>query len=70
MGLDLKQILEDEHIVFSSDSLGKLEKFALLLHEWNQIHNLTGAKTLSAIYDNIVDSLYPLHFIETPESLF
>jgi 16S rRNA (guanine527-N7)-methyltransferase len=33
------------------------------------VHNLTGAKTIDAIYDNIVDSLYPLTFIRRPESL-
>ena len=46
-----------------------LEQFALLLHEWNQIHNLTGAKTVEKIYENIVDSLYPLNFIRIPHTL-
>jgi len=50
-------------------TIEKLETFSRLLHDWNQIHNLTGAKTLEAIYDNIVDSLYPVSFIETPSSL-
>jgi len=47
----------------------KLVAFAALLHEWNQVHNLTGAKSIEKIYDNIVDSLYPLTFIESPKSL-
>jgi 16S rRNA (guanine527-N7)-methyltransferase len=39
------------------------------LHEWNQIHNLTGAKSVDTIYVNIVDSLYPLTFIKKPKTL-
>ena len=53
----------------ASEVIVKLEKFASLLHEWNQIHNLTGAKSLDAIYVNIVDSLYPLTFIKKPKTL-
>ncbi|TNF43545.1 MAG: 16S rRNA (guanine(527)-N(7))-methyltransferase RsmG [Epsilonproteobacteria bacterium] len=52
-----------------SEIIVKLENFASLLHEWNQIHNLTGAKSVDAIYVNIVDSLYPLTFIEKPNTL-
>ena len=62
-------MLEDEKISIDSEIVDKLEAFALLLHEWNQIHNLTGAKTVDAIYDNIIDSLYPLNFIERPKTL-
>ncbi len=40
-----------------------------MLHEWNGVHNLTGAKTIQAIYQNILDSLYPLTFIQKPKSL-
>lgn len=46
-----------------------MKNFASLLHEWNQIHNLTGAKTIDAIYANIVDSLFPITFIKTPKTL-
>ncbi|MBA1420131.1 MAG: 16S rRNA (guanine(527)-N(7))-methyltransferase RsmG [Epsilonproteobacteria bacterium] len=56
-------------MTISSETIVKLENFASLLHEWNQIHNLTGAKTVEAIYVNIVDSLYPLTFIKQPKSL-
>ena len=67
--MKLAMYLESESIVLSEEIIGKLEKFADLLHEWNQIHNLTGAKSVAAIYDNIVDSLYPLTFIKIPETL-
>jgi len=51
------------------DIIITLERFASLLNEWNQIHNLTGAKTVDAIYVNIIDSLYPLTFIDKPKTL-
>jgi len=67
--LNLSQYLDNEKITLESEAIVKLEHFASLLHEWNQIHNLTGAKTIDAIYVNIVDSLYPLTFIEKPTTL-
>jgi 16S rRNA (guanine527-N7)-methyltransferase len=67
--VNLEQYLNKEEIVLSNETIVKLENFASLLHEWNQIHNLTGAKSLDAIYVNIVDSLYPLTFIKKPKTL-
>ena len=65
----LAQYLESEKIVLEDEVIVKLENFASLLNEWNQIRNLTGAKTIDAIYINIVDSLYPLNFIKKPKTL-
>ncbi|HFD13686.1 MAG TPA: 16S rRNA (guanine(527)-N(7))-methyltransferase RsmG [Epsilonproteobacteria bacterium] len=67
--MNLTQYLEKEDIVLDEEIIIKLENFASLLHEWNQIHNLTGAKTVDAIYVNIIDSLFPLTFIEKPQSV-
>ncbi len=67
--MNLSQYLGNEGINLESEIITKLENFASLLHEWNQIHNLTGAKTIDAIYVNIIDSLYPLTFIEKPKTL-
>ena len=47
----------------------KLKKFTSILLEWNQIHNLTGAKTTGEIEENIIDSIYPCEFIDTPNSI-
>ncbi len=47
----------------------KFKKFTTLLLEWNKIHNLTGAKTISEIESNIKDSLYPTNFIDKPKSI-
>lgn len=67
--MKLKQLLDSEAIELSQKSISTLEKFALLLNEWNKIHNLTGAKSIDAIYKNIIDSLYPLSFIKKPKKL-
>jgi len=67
--MDLNGLLQVEGIHLGDEIVVGLEKFALLLHEWNQIHNLTGAKTIATIYDNIADSLYPLTFIKIPKTL-
>jgi len=67
--LNLSQHLDKEGIVLQTEIIVKLERFASLLHEWNQIHNLTGAKSIDAIYVNIVDSLYPLTFIKPAQTL-
>jgi len=67
--MSLQTQLDQEKIVLSEETVKKLEAFALLLFEWNQVHNLTGAKNIAAINDNIIDSLYPLTFIEKPKTL-
>ena len=69
MPLNLKKMLGNEGIVLDESIVDTLEAFSKLLHEWNQIHNLTGAKNVHAIYENIIDSLYPLTFIDFPKSL-
>lgn len=67
--MNLSQYLDKEEMNLSIEVIEKLENFASLLHEWNQIHNLTGAKSIDAIYMNIIDSLYPLTFIDKPKTL-
>jgi len=67
--MSLHRLLKSEEIELCKNKTDKLEHFAALLHEWNQVHNLTGAKTIDAIYNNIIDSLYPLTFIKTPGML-
>ncbi|MCB4783408.1 MAG: 16S rRNA (guanine(527)-N(7))-methyltransferase RsmG [Sulfurovum sp.] len=69
MSKELEKRLLEEGLFLNINIIEKLQKFTLLLHEWNQIHNLTGAKTIRAIHDNIIDSLYPLTFIKEPKIL-
>jgi len=67
--MGLRTCLRQEGIELPIEIIEKLEHFTLLLQEWNRVHNLTGAKTVEAIYGNIIDSLYPLVFIARPKSL-
>ena len=67
--MNLSQYLDKEGISLDDAIIIKLENFSSLLHEWNQVHNLTGAKSIDAIYVNIIDSLFPLTFIEKPKIL-
>lgn len=67
--MNLTQLLLNDEIILDDHCVIKLEQFASLLHEWNQIHNLTGAKNVDSIYLSIVDSLYPITFIKPPQSL-
>jgi len=67
--VNLSQYLDNEKLFLDENIIISLERFASLLHEWNQVHNLTGAKTIDAIYLNIIDSLYPLTFIKKPKTL-
>ena len=64
--MKLIDLLKAESIELDTEIVEKLEAFSQLLH---QIHNLTGAKSIPKIYENIVDSLYPLTFIKTPQTL-
>jgi len=67
--MGLRTCLRQEGIELPIEIIEKLEHFTLLLQEWNRVHNLTGAKTVEAIYGNIIDSLYPMVFIARPKSL-
>ena len=67
--MNLTQYLQREAIELDMHIITQLEQFASLLHEWNQVHNLTGAKSIDTIYVNIVDSLYPLTFMKKPKTL-
>jgi 16S rRNA (guanine527-N7)-methyltransferase len=61
--------LRAEGIKLDARAAERLERFVALLTEWNGTHNLTGARTVEAIWDNIVDALYPLTFVDRPGSL-
>jgi len=65
----LAKMLQGEGIALSSETIEKLMRFSDLLHEWNKVHNLTGARTVEAIYANIIDALYPLNFIDIPKDM-
>jgi 16S rRNA (guanine527-N7)-methyltransferase len=67
--MNLFRRLQKESLSPDAETIARLERFTVLLHEWNQVHNFTGAKTIEAIHANIIDSLYPLTFVQTPQTL-
>ena len=44
--------------------LQKFEQYKNLLQKWAKVHNLTGTQEDNAIYENILDSIYPIKFLE------
>ena len=64
----LKNLLESNNLKFEDRFYSDCEVFIKLLQQWGMVHNLSGRLTRSDIEENILDSLYPLNFIENYES--
>ncbi|MDN5106383.1 16S rRNA (guanine(527)-N(7))-methyltransferase RsmG [Aliarcobacter butzleri] len=64
----LQKLLEANNLKFENKFYEDCEVFVKLLQQWGTIHNLSGRLTRNDIYENILDSLYPLTFIEKYES--
>ena len=64
----LKQLLEENNLHFDDKFYEDCDVFIKLLQQWGMVHNLSGRLTRSDIEENILDSLYPLNFIEKYES--
>ena len=63
-----KQLLEENNLFFEDKFYQDCDVFIKLLQQWGMVHNLSGRLTRSDIEENILDSLYPLNFIEKYES--
>lgn len=50
------------------DFIPKAEAYAQLLLHYNKTHNISGAKSLAKVYENIVDSVYPIQYLESTPS--
>lgn len=64
----LKQLLEENNLFFENKFYEDCAVFVKLLQQWGMVHNLSGRLTRSDIEENILDSLYPLNFIDKYES--
>jgi 16S rRNA (guanine527-N7)-methyltransferase len=64
----LKQLLEENNLKFDDQFYKDCEVFIKLLQQWGKVHNLSGRLSRSDIEENILDSLYPLTFIDKYES--
>ena len=65
----LKEKLEKLELVFDDLFYERCEKYRALLQQWGKIHNLTASLKTQEIEDNIVDSIYPLKFLDSFNSL-
>ena len=61
----LKSKIQKIGLEFDKQFYQRCNKFVSLIQEWGAIHNLTSALHTSQIYDNIIDSIYPLKFLNT-----
>ncbi len=59
----LKQLLEENNLHFDDKFYEDCEVFVKLLQQWGMVHNLSGRLTRNDIEENILDSVYPLIFI-------
>ena len=64
--MELKQLLETNSLHFDDKFYEDCEIFIKLLQQWGKVHNLSGRLSISDIEENILDSLYPLSFINDP----
>lgn len=62
----LKQKIEDIDLQFDDIFYTRCEQYVSLLRQWGKVHNLTSSKDLQLdiIYENIIDSIYPLKFVQ------
>ncbi|RXJ95899.1 16S rRNA (guanine(527)-N(7))-methyltransferase RsmG [Arcobacter sp. AHV-9/2010] len=62
--MSLKSLLEKNSLIYEDSFYKDIETFVQLLKKWGRVHNLSGNLDDQTIYENILDSLYPLKFIE------
>lgn len=65
----LKQKFEAIGLEFDNQFYERCEKFKEHLQEWSTVHNLTRAISDKDIYENIFDSVYPVKFLNSFESM-
>ena len=65
----LKDSFNSIDLEFDDIFYDRCEKFISLLQQWGKIHNLTASLKSEEIQNNIVDSIYPLKFIDDFTSL-
>jgi len=66
--MNLQELLEQNDFNFDKDFYKDCTVFTKLLQQWGKIHNLSGRLSLEDINENILDSIYPLNFIDKYDS--
>ncbi|PIF04253.1 MAG: 16S rRNA (guanine(527)-N(7))-methyltransferase RsmG [Arcobacter sp.] len=67
--MSLREKLENIELQFDDLFYERCEKYRTLLQQWGKIHNLTASLKTEEIEENIVDSIYPLKFLDNFDSL-
>ena len=65
----LKQKLEEAGLEFDGLFYDRCTKYKELLQEWSAVHNLTRSTSDNEINGNIYDSVFPLKFLNSFESM-
>jgi len=67
--MSLQEKLTKIELHFDDLFYQRCEKYTALLQQWGKIHNLTASLKTEEIENNIVDSVYPLKFLNDFSSL-
>jgi 16S rRNA (guanine527-N7)-methyltransferase len=65
----LRSKFENIGLSYDEEFYDRCSKFISLLQQWGAVHSLTAQLTTQQIQNNIVDSIYPMKFINSFESL-
>jgi len=66
--MNLQELLEENNFDFDKQFYKDCTTFTKLLQQWGKVHNLSGRLRLEDINENILDSIYPLNFIDKYDS--
>ncbi len=64
----MKEIFEKHNLKFEKDFYEKVCIYSKLLLEYNKTHNITALRDEKSIYENILDSVFVLKFIQFENS--
>ena len=67
--MSLKEKIENIELQFDNTFYERCDKYIALLQQWGKIHNLTASLKNEEIENNIVDSVYPIKFLNGFNSL-
>ena len=67
--MSLQEKFTNIELYFDDLFYQRCEKYIALLQQWGKIHNLTASLQIQEIENNIVDSVYPLKFLNDFTSL-
>ncbi|OCL87067.1 Ribosomal RNA small subunit methyltransferase G [Aliarcobacter thereius] len=66
--MSLKNLLGKNDLKLEDSFYKDIQVFIELLQKWGKVHNLSGRLDKESIEENIMDSLFPLNFIDAFES--